>query len=235
MGKYFDILAFLMGKAAAGGGGDITVESKSFSSNGTYTAPSGKAYSPVTVNVPNSYAAGDEGKVVSNGELVSQTAHEEVNTNGTIDTTLNNSVVVNVPAGTSFTLLAEQDFEVNTVSTTEITVGSIEIPGLSSLINEKKKWLWVLTRDKAGKQNGHYFGNDTFKLGSGMGGQAVYIKSNGTYDYSSYQYGIYPNTNMSQDTVSIRAKYASSFGVMSGTFSVKVYVCDYPSGVESLY
>lgn len=32
-------------------GGDITVESLSVTSNGTYTAPTGKAYSPVTVSV----------------------------------------------------------------------------------------------------------------------------------------------------------------------------------------
>ena len=35
------------------GGGDITVEALSVTENGTYTAPSGKAYSPVTVNVPS--------------------------------------------------------------------------------------------------------------------------------------------------------------------------------------
>ncbi len=99
MSKYFDMLAYLMGKQAGGGGGDITVVSKSISANGTYTAPSGKAYSPVTVDVPNSYAAGDEGKVVSNGELVAQTAHAEVTQNGPIDTTLNDSVVVNVSGG----------------------------------------------------------------------------------------------------------------------------------------
>ena len=34
-----------------GGGGDITVEELSVTENGTYTAPEGKAYSPVTVNV----------------------------------------------------------------------------------------------------------------------------------------------------------------------------------------
>lgn len=33
------------------GGGDVTVEPLSATQNGTYTAPSGKAYSPVTVNV----------------------------------------------------------------------------------------------------------------------------------------------------------------------------------------
>lgn len=36
---------------SSGGGGDTTVEALSVTQNGTYTAPSGKAYSPVTVNV----------------------------------------------------------------------------------------------------------------------------------------------------------------------------------------
>ena len=73
----------------------------SVTENGTYTAPSGTAYTPVTVNVLNTYSAGDEGKVVSNGALVAQTAHTTVTENGTIDTTLNNSVVVDVPQGGS--------------------------------------------------------------------------------------------------------------------------------------
>ena len=34
------------------GGGGVTVESLSVTANGTYTAPAGKAYSPVVVNVP---------------------------------------------------------------------------------------------------------------------------------------------------------------------------------------
>ena len=79
-----------------GGGGDIDVESLSVTENGTYTAPSGKAYSPVNVSVPNSYAVGDEGKVVQNGALVSQTSTTKT-ANGTYDTTANNQVVVNVP------------------------------------------------------------------------------------------------------------------------------------------
>lgn len=53
-------------------------------------------YASAAVNVPNSYAAGDEGKVVDNGVLVSQTG-TTVTQNGTVDTTLNNEVVVNVP------------------------------------------------------------------------------------------------------------------------------------------
>ena len=95
----FDPVSYAMGqKSAGGGGGDITVESKSISANGTFTAPPGKAYSPVTVNVPNSYTAGDEGKVVSNGALVAQTS-DTVTQNGTVDTTLINSLTVNVSGG----------------------------------------------------------------------------------------------------------------------------------------
>lgn len=109
--------------------GNVTVESMSISLNGTYTAPSGTAYSPVIVNVPasavdsgtksitsngsnqdvvgyaavdvavpNSYTAGDEGKVVSNGELVAQSS-DSVTQNGTVDTTLINSLTVNVSGG----------------------------------------------------------------------------------------------------------------------------------------
>ena len=48
-----DIPSLLMGKAlgSGGGGGGGEVEALSVTENGTYTAPTGKAYSPVTVNV----------------------------------------------------------------------------------------------------------------------------------------------------------------------------------------
>lgn len=72
--------------------------SKSITANGTYDAEDDghDGYSDVTVNVPNSYAATDEGKVVSNGALVTQTSTTK-DVNGTYDTTLNNEVVVDVP------------------------------------------------------------------------------------------------------------------------------------------
>lgn len=77
------------------GGSTPDIESLSISANGTYTATNCDGYSPITVAVPNSYVAGDEGKVVSNGALVSQSSTTK-NANGTYDTTLNNQVVVNV-------------------------------------------------------------------------------------------------------------------------------------------
>lgn len=46
--------------APSGGGGDITVESLSATENKTYTAPAGKAYSPVVVNVSGGGGGGGD-------------------------------------------------------------------------------------------------------------------------------------------------------------------------------
>lgn len=81
-----------------------TLGTKSIAANGTYNASSDSldGYSSVTVNVPNSYAAADEGKVVSNGALVAQTARaSEITENGTYDTTTNDEVTVNVSGGSA--------------------------------------------------------------------------------------------------------------------------------------
>lgn len=84
-----------------GGGGSATLIKKTITSNGTYKASSDNAdgYSKVTVDVPNTYTAQDEGMVVDNGALVPQTTMpSEITENGTVDTTLFNSVTVNVPS-----------------------------------------------------------------------------------------------------------------------------------------
>ena len=92
-----DMLSVLMGKALGGESGTqpVLVE-KSISANGEYSAASDYAdgYSAVSVDVANSYTAQDEGKVVSNGALVAQTAHSTITDNGTYDTTTNDSVTV---------------------------------------------------------------------------------------------------------------------------------------------
>lgn len=78
---------------------EVVLVSKSVTANGTYDPEDDSAdgYSDVTVNVPNTYTLSDEGKVVSSGELVSQTSTTKTS-NGTYDTTTNNEVVVNVPS-----------------------------------------------------------------------------------------------------------------------------------------
>lgn len=69
---------------------------KSITANGNNQDVVG--YAAVNVNVPNSYSAGDEGKVVSSGALVAQTS-DTVTANDTYDTTLINSLTVNVSGG----------------------------------------------------------------------------------------------------------------------------------------
>ena len=66
-----------------------------------YDQPSEYAgYNIVNVNVQTSFTPSDEGKVVSNGALVAQTPlSQDITQNGTYDTTLNNSITVNVSGG----------------------------------------------------------------------------------------------------------------------------------------
>ena len=107
----------------SGGGGEAVLINKTITSNGTYNAADDSAdgYKKVTVNVPNTYAAGDEGKVVSSGALVSQTAHATVTQNGTVDTTTNNSVEVAVSGG--FELTTVVDYTVSEAAS-EIIINS---------------------------------------------------------------------------------------------------------------
>ena len=85
-----------------GGGaskGGSTLKSKTITINGDYHAAADNAdgYSTVHVNVPNTYIAEDEGKVISNGALVTQTSGF-VTKNGIIDTTTISSVEVDIPS-----------------------------------------------------------------------------------------------------------------------------------------
>lgn len=83
----------------------------SITQNGTTTEDvTNYASAQITANVPNTYSAGDEGKVVSNGALVEQ-GSDTVTQNDTYDTTLISSLTVNVSGGGGFTLgqVAEGD------------------------------------------------------------------------------------------------------------------------------
>lgn len=81
-----------------GNGGGSVLILKNIVENGHYSAAdeSADGYSSVHIEVPNTYVAGDEGKVVSNGALVAQTS-ALAESNGIIDTTTINSLEVKVP------------------------------------------------------------------------------------------------------------------------------------------
>ena len=83
----------------SGGGSSAVLEPLIVTANGNYTPGVGvDGFDSVSVDVPNSYAEADEGKVVQSGALVAQTSLN-VTANGTYDTTTNNSVVVDVEGG----------------------------------------------------------------------------------------------------------------------------------------
>ena len=97
--KFFDAM-FTASVIGGSSGPTPVIVAKNITANGTYSALDDQAdgYNPVVVNVPNTYTAGDEGKVVSGGELVAQTA-TSTSQNGTVDTTLHNSIAISVPSG----------------------------------------------------------------------------------------------------------------------------------------
>lgn len=75
--------------------GIVPAGTKQINQNGTHDVAQ---YASAEVNVPNTYAASDEGKVVHNGALTAQTS-DTATENGTVDTTLINSLTVNVGGG----------------------------------------------------------------------------------------------------------------------------------------
>ena len=91
---------------------------KSITANGTNQDVVG--YAAVDVAVPNSYSAGDEGKVVSSGALVSQTS-DTVTQNGTVDTTLINSLTVSVSGGVDTELKSYLERTATTVDNSSLT------------------------------------------------------------------------------------------------------------------
>lgn len=123
-----DFYDVLLAKKLGGGGGSATLIDKNISSNGTYNASDDSAdgYKKVVASVPNTYVAGDEGKVVSNGALVSQSS-ETYDQNGTYDTTLKNSVTVNVsnPSTGTLPITANGTYDVTNYASADVNVSVV--------------------------------------------------------------------------------------------------------------
>lgn len=105
---------------------------KTITENGEYLASSDNAtgYSKVTAGVPNTYTVSDEGKVVSDGALVTQTS-ETYTANGTYDTTTIGSVTVNVsgtaPTGGTLSITNNSGTWVDVIRSWGGTVGDGKI------------------------------------------------------------------------------------------------------------
>ena len=126
----------------------VDTGTKSITANGNNQDVVG--YAAVNVNVPNTYAAGDEGKVVSSGALVAQTAHAEVTQNGTIDTTLNNSVTVNVAGASTPYLVSYEAITVVSGTTSVTQFDTAYLPSLSTSANGYPTIMYLIDNTDTG-------------------------------------------------------------------------------------
>lgn len=167
-----------------------SLTTKNISANGTYAASGDNAdgYSSVTVSVANSYAAGDEGKVVSNGALVSQSS-QNIDTNGTYDTTLKNQVVVNVQGGGGITTLEV----IQELTLTENTRAvKVDIPS-------GYDWVYMLVKGQFVSSNWLYWGLNTTS-GSNYQPETTALQTgfcatNATSDGNGRMFGVGQNGN----------------------------------------
>lgn len=217
-----------------GGSAPVLID-KTITSNGTYNASSDSAdgYKKVVANVANTYTAGDEGKVVSSGALVSQTA-ATYTANSVYDTTLIDEVTVNVSGGGGgLTLLATDEVTVNTSSTSATDVKTLSVPTAWMA----DKILMVVVKDKAGLRSGYFYSsmriisNDSAKRGitsavNQFAGNIVYETAGGTITAGSGNYGVYSKSLASDGTITISARYNSAYGTIDGTYEIKVYAID---------
>lgn len=96
-----------------GGSGDITVEALSATENKVYTAPKGKAYSPVTVNVPAKlYAWGSNGTVRYYPFSVSPSTKSEFDASAFLDAYDNRIIKEEGFTVYSYTKISDTEFEV---------------------------------------------------------------------------------------------------------------------------
>ena len=142
--------------------------------------------------------------------------------------------------GSSWKKIASQEFSVNTTTTSNKSVGNIDLT-LSDYDN-KNTVLWVHVRDKAGKRNGYFYGTDTiffhFQLANGNSNSLsvrpvflLYANSSGEYTGAVSAYGVYGYRlyyTSSSHYVQIYSRYSSSYGTINGTYVCDVYVLTPP-------
>lgn len=147
-----------------------------------------------------------------------------------------------IPSGSSAELIYSGTVTSSTTSTSSALLDTLAV---GSQAYTKDKIVYVQIRDNAGPRNGYFYGSDSYFYN--------YYKANGAtstltyamreflsmttagawYAYTSGSttgYGIYPYSITSSGNLTIYHRYNSTYSkTIDGTFTVKVYLLDYPA------
>lgn len=193
-----------------GGGSSVTVEALNVTQNGTYTAPTGKAYSPVTVSV----SAGESPyTLLDSSEFTVSTTSSSATSVGTI--TIGNSlytanaiiyVKVRDKAGKRNGYFYGTDtFFVNPYAAKDTS---------QSLISIRPSILYS------------FDGSGLTRFNPTSGG---FVFANNTSSY-----GVYANTITNLGGVTIQSRYNSNTGTIDGTYTVDVYLLKWPDNISPI-
>ena len=157
----------------------------------------------------------------------------------------NNKVEINATSSDSFiyTLVAHDEVEVNTTSTSATNILDIELPG--HIINAM---YFIKIRDKAGKRNGYFYGADQWFIDLSKANKSdslilyrptILYSINNTGDFngtgaamffpSSSGYGVYANCITATGVLRIQSKYASTVGTINGIYTIDIYMLKWPN------
>ena len=147
--------------------------------------------------------------------------------------------------GSSYTLIATDEFTVNTSSTSAKTVGTLTYEAGSSY-DMRDKVICVTVFDKQGLRNGHFYGSifyftcsQAYNTGS-VGGGICYRYGNNSVGQTANKYGVYCSNVTSANTtnnitITISSKYSSTYSLtIDGTFEVNAYLLDWPDGTSPI-
>lgn len=147
--------------------------------------------------------------------------------------------------GSSYTLLGEHTYTVNTTSTQAANTGTINC---GSAAATAAKMIYVRVRDTAGPRNGYFYGSDAFfiNVNKGNGSTSTLtaaariihrLATGGTWGQyqagSTTGYGVYGYSISNAGAVVIRQRYNSNYSLtINGTYKVEVYALDWPDGAS---
>ena len=147
---------------------------------------------------------------------------------------------LSIGGGSSYKLLASQEYTANTTSTSATVLGTISAGSAAWTSDDI---LYVRIRDKAGKRSGYFYGSDAWvtNINDANGvttdisaiPKIAYSYNSNTW-YQAFQatasgYGVYLAKVASNGTITISTRYSStSSRTINGTYLVEVFALKWP-------